>query len=56
VNSTAAAAPPVPDRAEPETSASPPVGSSANVIGTDPRIMNKAVHPALKRGREILIP
>jgi polyphosphate kinase len=29
------------------------VGASAHVIGTDLHIMNKAVHPALKRGREI---
>jgi len=30
------------------------VGSSAHVIGTDPRIINKAVHPALKRGRDLV--
>ena len=29
------------------------VGASAHVIGTDPHIINKAVHPALKRGREV---
>jgi polyphosphate kinase 2 (PPK2 family) len=29
------------------------VGASAHVIGSDLHIMNKAVHPALKRGREI---
>jgi polyphosphate kinase 2 len=29
------------------------VGASAHVIGSDMHIMNKAVHPALKRGREI---
>jgi polyphosphate kinase len=28
------------------------VGASAHVIGSDLHIMNKAVHPALKRGRE----
>jgi polyphosphate kinase 2 len=29
------------------------VGTSAHVIGSDLHIMNKAVHPALKRGREM---
>jgi polyphosphate kinase 2 len=29
------------------------VGDSAHVIGTDHHIINKAVHPALKRGREV---
>nr|WP_294512250.1 polyphosphate kinase 2 [uncultured Rhodopila sp.] len=29
------------------------VGASAHVIGTDLRILNKTVHPSLKRGREI---
>ncbi|HEX3996790.1 MAG TPA: polyphosphate kinase 2 [Acetobacteraceae bacterium] len=29
------------------------VGASAHVIGSDMHIMNKAVHPALKRGREM---
>jgi polyphosphate kinase len=29
------------------------VGESAHVIGTDLHIINKAVHPALKRGREV---
>jgi polyphosphate kinase len=29
------------------------VGASAHVIGSDLHIMNKAVHPALKRGREM---
>jgi polyphosphate kinase 2 len=28
------------------------VGESAHVIGKDPQIINKTVHPALKRGRE----
>jgi hypothetical protein len=28
-------------------------GASAHVIGTDLRIINKTIHPALKRGREI---
>jgi len=28
------------------------VGDSAHVIGGDLRIINKTVHPALKRGRE----
>jgi polyphosphate kinase 2 len=29
------------------------VGESAHVIGKDPRIVHKTVHPALKRGREV---
>jgi hypothetical protein len=29
------------------------VGASAHVIGTDLRIINKTIHPALKRGRPI---
>jgi len=29
------------------------VGASAHVIGTDLQIINKTVHPALKRGREV---
>jgi polyphosphate kinase len=29
------------------------VGASAHVIGKDLRIINKTVHPALKRGREV---
>jgi polyphosphate kinase 2 len=29
------------------------VGASAHVIGTDLRILNKTVHPSLKRGRDI---
>jgi polyphosphate kinase 2 len=29
------------------------VGASAHVIGTDMRIINKTVHPSLKRGRDI---
>ncbi len=29
------------------------VGASAHVIGSDMHIMNKAVHPALKRGRDV---
>ena len=29
------------------------VGESAHVIGADLHIINKTVHPALKRGREV---
>ena len=29
------------------------VGASAHVIGSDLHIIDKAVHPALKRGREV---